>query len=136
MRLARILHQRLRTILRPSRVENDLEQELAIHLEQLTKEYRAAGLDEHKARNAGRRAFGGIALGAEQCRERRGLRLLEDLGQDLAYAFRLLTKSPGFTAIAVLSLALGIGANTATFGVIDALMLRTLPVRDPERLVM
>lgn len=136
MRLGRVLRQRLRSIFRPSMVETDLQQELAIHLEQLTKEYRSAGLGEHEAQVAARRAFGAVAITAEQCRDTRRLRFLEDIGRDLAYAFRLLTKSPGFTATAVLSIAIGIGANTTTFGVIDALMLRTLPVRNPEQLVM
>jgi hypothetical protein len=134
VRLARVLRQRLRSIFRPSRVENDLEQELAIHLDQLTKEYMAAGMAESDARNAARRVFGPIAATAEQCRDTRGLGFLEDTTKDLAYALRLrvLAKSPVFTATAVLSLALGIGANTATFGVIDTLTLRTLPVRNPQ----
>jgi hypothetical protein len=136
MRPARVLRQRLRSIFRPSQVEHDLEQELAIHLEQLTKEYKAAGVAESDARNAARRAFGGMAVAAEQCRDKRRLGLLEDAGKGLAYASRVLAKSPVFTATAALSLALGIGANTSTFGVIDTLTLRTLPVRNPQRLVM
>jgi predicted permease len=136
MRLGRVLRQRLRSLFKPSGVENDLQQELALHLEQLTNEYKAQGLPEHEARMAARRAFGGVAATAEQCRDTRRLRFLEDIGRDLAYAFRLLARSPGFTATAVLSLALGIGANTAIFSAIDALMLRSLPVRNPEQLVM
>jgi predicted permease len=136
MRLARVLRQRFRSIFRPSQVEHDLEQELAIHLDQLTKEYRAAGMSESDARNAAHRVFGPIAATADQCRDTRRLGFLEDTRKDLGYAFRVLAKSPVFTATAVLSLALGIGANTATFGIIDALTLRTLPVRNPQRLVM
>src|SRR5690349_14359977 len=135
MRFVRVLRQRLRSIFRYSEVENDLQQELDLHLEQLTKEYKEAGLGEQEARIAARRAFGGAAVTAEQCRDTRRLGFVEDLGKDLNYAFRVLAKSPGFTATAVLSLAIGIGATTATFGVIDALMLRTLPVRNPEQLV-
>jgi hypothetical protein len=136
MRLERVLRHWLRSIFRPSQVENDLQQELALHLEQLTKEYSAAGMGERDARIAARRAFGAMAITADQCRDTRRVGFLEDVGKDLAYAFRLMAKSPGFTAFAVLSLAIGIGANTATFGVIDALMWRTLSVRNPEQLVM
>src|SRR5215469_1698102 len=121
MRFARVLRQRLRSIFRPTRVEHDLEQELAIHVDQLTKEYKAAGMSEPDARNAARHAFGGMAVTAEQCRDTRRLGYLEDARKDLAYAIRILVKSPVFTSAAVLSLALGIGSNTATFGVIDAL---------------
>jgi hypothetical protein len=77
-----------------------------------------------------------MAATAEQCRDMRRVRSLQDIGKDLSYALRLMAKSPGFTAAAVLSLAFGIGATTATFGVMDTLMLRTLPVRNPEQLVM
>jgi predicted permease len=136
MRLARVLSQRLRSIFRRSRVEHNLEDELALHLEQLTKEYRTAGLSESDARSAARREFGNMAATAEHCRDKRRIGFLEDIGKDLSYGLRLLAKSPGFTAVAVLSLALGIGANTATFGLIDALMLRTLPVRNPEQIVL
>ncbi len=136
MRLLRVLRKRLQSIFRRSQVESDLHEELAVHLDQLTREHRESGLSEEEARLAARRAFGGLELAAEQCRDTRRVHFFDDLGRDLVYAFRLLAKSPGFAATAVLSLAVGIGANTATFGVIDALMLRTLPVRNPERLVM
>ena len=135
MRLGRVMRQRLRSIFRHSQVEDDLQQELAIHLEQLTKEYRAAGMGEREATDAARRAFGAMAITAEQCRDTRRVRFLEDIGKDLVYALRLLAKSPGFTATAVLSLALGVGANTAIFGLVKQVILDLLPVRDPDRIV-
>src|SRR6516162_9891386 len=135
MRFVRVLRQRVRSAFSPSQVENDLQQELAVHLEQLTKEYSAAGLDEHEARIAARRAFGAVAITAEECRETRRLGFAEDIARDLSYAFRLLAKSPGFTAVAVLSIALGIAANTAIFSVINALTFARLPLKNPSRLV-
>ena len=135
MRLTRVVRQRFRSVFRTSQVENDLQQELAVHLEQLTKEYRAAGMAERDARDAARRAFGAMAITAEQCRDTRRVRFLEDIRKDLAYAFRLLAKSPGFTATAVLSLALGIGANTAIFGLVKQVIIELLPVRDPDQIV-
>src|SRR4051812_17078330 len=135
MRLQRVLRQRLRSIFRTSRVENDLQQEFEIHLEQLTKEYQAKGMGEREARNEARRAFGAMAITAEQCRDTRRVRFLEDLGKDLAFAWRMLAKSPGFTATAILSLALGVGANTAIFGLVKQVILDLLPVRDPEQIV-
>jgi hypothetical protein len=135
MRRGRIVWQRLRSVFRHSQVEDDLTRELAVHLEELTKENRAAGMDERSAREAAHRAFGGVAVTAEQCRDTRRVRLLEDLGKDLSHALRLLGKSPGFAATAVLSLALGVGANTAMFGIAKQVILDLLPVRDPERIV-
>ena len=135
MRLGRIIRQRLRALFRHSQVENDLQRELALHLEQLTKEYRSAGMSEGDAGYAARRAFGGLASTAEQCRDTRRVRILEDTGKDLAYASRLLAKSPVFTATAVLSLALGVGANTAIFALIKRVILDLLPIRDPNQIV-
>jgi len=135
MRLARVIRQRFRSLVRRSHLENDLQREFALHLEQLTKEYRSAGMSERDANDAARRTFGSLAITAEQCRDARGFGLLEDISKDLAYAFRLLAKSPGFTATAVLSLALGVGANTAIFALVKQVILDLLPVRDPNQIV-
>lgn len=135
MRLGRVIQQRLRSIFRHSQVERDLQRELAVHLEELAKEYRAAGMNDQQAGDAARRAFGAVALTAERCRDTRQVRFLEDSGKDLTYACRLLAKSPGFTATAVLSLALGVGANTAMFGLVKRIILDLLPVRDPQQIV-
>src|SRR5258708_33754983 len=101
MRLGRIIRQRLRSMIHHSQVENDLQRELALHLEQLSKEYRAAGMSERDAAYAARRAFGALATTAEQCRDTRRVRMLEDIGKDLAHAPRMLAKSPGFTSTVV-----------------------------------
>ena len=135
MRLGRVVRQRLRSIFRHSLVEDALQQELAVHLEQLTKEYRATGMGEREAADAAHRAFGAMTITAEQCRDTRRVRFLEDIGKDLVYASRLLAKSSSFTATAVLSLALGVGANTAIFSLVKQVILDLLPVRDPERIV-
>jgi predicted permease len=135
MRLVRVFRQRLRSLFRRSHLENDLQREFALHLEQLTKEYMSAGMSERDAADAARRAFGALAITAEQCRDTRRNRFLEDIGKDLVYASRLLAKSPGFTATVVLSLALGVGANTAIFALVKQVILDLLPVRDPNQIV-
>ncbi len=120
---------RIRALLSRRRAENELEEELAFHLEM---ESRRKGL----TRPAAMAAFGGVEQVREQCRDVRGLALLENLGRDVRYGFRMLRKSPAFTATAVLSLAIGIGANTAVFTLVDAVLLRLLPVKHPEQLAV
>src|SRR5260370_7422271 len=104
MRLGRIVRQRLRSLFRHSQVENDLQRELALHLEQLTKEYRSAGMSERDAAYAARRAFGALATTAEQCRDTRRVRVLEDIAKQPASASPILPNSPCFTPTVVLSL--------------------------------
>jgi MacB-like periplasmic core domain len=112
----------------------DLERELRGHLELEAEERHEAGLSPDEARFAARRAFGNATLIKEDVRAVWNWTLLEQLAQDLRYAARTMRKNWGFSIVAILSLALGIGANTAIFGLIDALLLKSLPVRDPQSL--
>ena len=138
MRLERWIYTiplRLRSLFRRNRVEQELDEELRYHLERKTKEFLTQGMSPEEAR---RRAFGamdGLELRKEECRDARGVNFLETLFQDVRFGMRLLRKSPGFTGVAVLTIALGIGANTAIFGLVDTAFLRGLPFREPGRLV-
>jgi predicted permease len=127
---------RLRALLHHERAENDLDEELRFHLEMESRKNRAAGMPDSDARRAARVKFGGLDLASENCRDIRGLTLLENFARDIRYGARVLLKTPIFTAVAVLSLAIGIGANTAVFSLLDTVLLRMLPVRSPEQLVI
>src|SRR5579872_4999893 len=113
------------------RREQDLERELRAHLDLEAEEQRDSGLSAAEAQSTARRNLGNPALVAESVRETWGWTWLGRIGQDVRYGLRLLRKAPAFSAVAILSLALGIGANTAIFGLIDALLFKSLPVRDP-----
>ena len=126
---------RLRAVFQRRTVESELDQELRAHLENETEKYVAAGLTPQDAARRAHIALGGLEQMKEQCRDARGTRLLETLMQDVRYGLRTLRKSPGFTAVAIFTLAIGIGANSAAFGLVDSSLLRALPFREPERLV-
>jgi predicted permease len=117
------------------RSDTDLDAELRDHLEQEIESGIRAGLSPDEARRSAQRLFGPVALVKEECREARGTRWLQDFLQDGRYGLRVLRKSPVFTAVAILSLALGIGAGTAIFSLMDRVMFRMLPVREPRQLV-
>jgi len=125
---------RLRAVFHRNAVEGELDQELRFHFEHQVQKSMEAGLTREEAVRRARLTFGGLDQVKEECRQARGVSALETTIQDLRYGIRVLRKSPGFTAMAVLSLALGIGANTAIFTLINAVMLRVLPVSHPEEL--
>ena len=128
--------RRLRPWLRRAQVERELHAELAFDIERRVEALVAGGMRETQARRQARLDFGGLDQAKEECRDARTVAAFEGVLQDIRYGIRALRKSPGFVAVAVLSLALGIGVNTAIFSAVDAAVLRALPYGDPDRVVM
>ena len=127
--------RRLLNAVRPDRAEAGLEREIASHLALLEDEYRRRGMSDDDAQRAARRVLGGVDRTKELHRAARSFTWLDDLRRDLRYAVRTLARSPIFTLVAIVSLTLGIGANTAMFQLLNALLLRPLPVERPHELV-
>jgi predicted permease len=126
---------RVRGLFGRRRADEEFDTEIAQHLDLLTEEYVRRGLSPEDARLAARRSFGGIAQAQETQRELRGVPLVDTLWADVRYAFRTLRNAPGFTLVAVLTLALGIGVNTTLFSAFNAVALKPLPVADPGNVV-
>src|SRR5436309_8139341 len=126
--------RRITALFRGRKLDGELDAEVRCHLQMLEDEFCASGMNREEARVAARREFGPIEPMKETYRDRRGVPWLADLVHDLRYAVRGLRRNPGFAAAAILSLALGIGLNTAVFSVFHALLLRSLPVMRPDEL--
>jgi len=128
------LKYRLRALFRRGEMEHELDDEMRFHIEREAEKYRAAGMSPEEARRRAHVAFGGVDVVKEESRDARGLSYLESIIQDLRYAIRALRRNPGFTVGVMVTLALGIGANTAMFSVVDRLLFRSPPLlRDPDQ---
>lgn len=133
--LADLLY-RLRALVRRQSVEDELDEELRFHLEREVEKHLSAGLSWDEAWRRARHALGGLDQAKEKCRDVRGTRWIEELFRSLGHALRTLSRSPGFASVSVLTLAIGIGASTAVFSLVDGILLKPFGYPEPERLVV
>jgi len=136
MRWTHKLSLRVRSLFGQSAVDQALDEELRFHLEREITAKIASGVPPEEARSAAMREFGGMEQIREECRDMRSVNWIQDFFQDLRFGMRVLVKSPRFTLVAILTLALGIGANTAIFSLVDGALMRALPVSDPQNLML
>ena len=134
--MLRRLLRRLRGTFRTAQAEADLRDELHFHIERQTADFVRSGMSPQDARAAALREFGGVEQAKEACRDARGVRFVNELRQDLRYAIRMLRRSPALTAVVMITLGVGVGANTALFSVVDAVLLKPLPFPDAGQLVI
>ncbi|HEY4742499.1 MAG TPA: ABC transporter permease [Candidatus Acidoferrales bacterium] len=132
----RLIGLRLRSLFRRRQADRELDEEIREHLDRLTEDHRARGLDPLQAWEAALREFGNVELAKENCRDARSVNWIQNFIQDVRFGTRMLLKSPGVTAVVVIALALGVGANTAIFSIVDGFLLRPLPVPSPEQITV
>src|SRR5438045_1691200 len=135
MSLASEFRRRLNMLFHRARFQRELEEEMGLHLELRRRQQIASGIDPEAARWSAVRGFGNVTRMKEQSHMAWGWNWLETFFQDAVYGLRSMLRTPAITVVALVSLALGIGANTAIFSFLDAMMLRSLPVKDPQQLV-
>ena len=128
--------RRLRALLGKRKLEDELDVELRSHLEREVEQNIKAGISPEEAQLAALRSFGGFEQAKEECRDARGVRYIEEFGQDVRYGVRVLVSKPAFSLILIATLALGIGANAAIFSVINGVLLKSLPFPQPDRIVI